>query len=128
MILKNQKIIFKDFAVLYTSVMHLINEKLFSYFEFRYRSIQQRRALKARLSAMEENKDNPNLANMLSADLPDFSLVTKENLPHDDVDKEKTDKEKLEDMENELANESGNESDETQAPGQISDNEVITSA
>ncbi|GIY66253.1 bromodomain adjacent to zinc finger domain protein 2A [Caerostris extrusa] len=65
----------------------------------RYRSIQQRRALKARLSAMEENRDNPNCANMLSADLPDFSLNV------------------------ELANESGNESDDTQAPGQISDGE-----
>ncbi|XP_055935023.1 bromodomain adjacent to zinc finger domain protein 2B-like isoform X4 [Argiope bruennichi] len=94
----------------------------------RYRSIQQRRALKARLSAMEENRDNPNCANMLSADIPDFSLTeSKENTAgnEDSEAKEaaKSDKEKLEEMENELANESGNESDDTQAPGQISDGE-----
>lgn len=74
---------------------------------------------------MEENKDNPNLANMLSADLPDFSLVKENQAGHEDDSKEKTDKEKLDDIESELANESGNESDETQAPNQISDNEVI---
>ncbi|GIY81667.1 bromodomain adjacent to zinc finger domain protein 2A [Caerostris darwini] len=94
----------------------------------RYRSIQQRRALKARLSAMEENRDNPNCANMLSADLPDFSLnVAKENqVGNEDIEMKdtlKSEKEKLEEMEKELANESGNESDDTQAPGQISDGE-----
>lgn len=75
---------------------------------------------------MEENKDNPNLANMLSADLPDFSLVKESPSGHEEDSKDKTDKEKLDDIERELANESGNESDETQAPGQISDNEVNT--
>ncbi|CAL1274251.1 unnamed protein product [Larinioides sclopetarius] len=94
----------------------------------RYRSIQQRRALKARLSAMEENRDNPNCANMLSADIPDFSLTESKENPVGNEDSEakdaaKSDKEKLEEMENELANESGNESDDTQAPGQISDGE-----
>ncbi|XP_054719613.1 bromodomain adjacent to zinc finger domain protein 2B-like [Uloborus diversus] len=94
----------------------------------RYRSIQQRRALKARLSAMEENRDNPNCANMLSADLPDFSLATQKDNPtaNDDPDMKdisKCDKEKLDDIESELANESGNESDDTQAPGQISEGE-----
>lgn len=74
---------------------------------------------------MEENKDNPNLANMVSADFPDFSLVAKDNQAGHDDDKDKTDKDKLDDIESELANESGNESDETQAPGQMSDNEVI---
>ncbi|KFM75592.1 Bromodomain adjacent to zinc finger domain protein 2B, partial [Stegodyphus mimosarum] len=96
----------------------------------RYRSIQQRRALKARLSAMEENRDNPNCVNMLSADLPDFSLtMAKDNQTgNDDSDMKdisKSEKEKLEDMENELANESGNESDDTAtgATGQISEGE-----
>ncbi|XP_071035935.1 bromodomain adjacent to zinc finger domain protein 2B isoform X6 [Parasteatoda tepidariorum] len=92
----------------------------------RYRSIQQRRALKARLSAMEENRDNPNCANMLSADIPDFSLTEpKENQSNADESdlKEKTDKEKLEDMEKELDNESGNESDDTQAPAHMSEGE-----
>ncbi|GFU48139.1 bromodomain adjacent to zinc finger domain protein 2B [Nephila pilipes] len=94
----------------------------------RYRSIQQRRALKARLSAMEENRDNPNCANMLSADIPDFNMnSSKENAAvnedADIKDANKSEKDKLEEMENELANESGNESDDTQAPGQISDGE-----
>ncbi|GFY49814.1 bromodomain adjacent to zinc finger domain protein 2B [Trichonephila inaurata madagascariensis] len=94
----------------------------------RYRSIQQRRALKARLSAMEENRDNPNCANMLSADIPDFNMnASKDNAAgNEDVDMKdatKSEKDKLEEMENELANESGNESDDTQAPGQISDGE-----
>lgn len=76
---------------------------------------------------MEENKDNPNLANMLSADLPDFSLVNENKQGQEETEnKDKTDKEKLDDIESELANESGNESDDTQGPGQMSDGEVIS--